>query len=155
MIDYQAIWNEVTAQFFDQNPDSIHGPSHWHNVEDVGLKIARLTGADPDVVRLFAVFHDSRRVSNNHDPDHGLRAGDYVMEARGRLFDLDDARFKLLRDACRAHADGDRAADITIGTCFDADRLDLRRIGIKPDPAFISNWQVRNMLKASASASPQ
>lgn len=147
MIDYPAIWKEVIAQFFDDNPRSVHGPSHWHNVEDVGLKIANLTGADKDVVRLFAVFHDARRLSNDHNPYHGVRAGDYLIQARGRLFDLDDARFELLLNAVTLHADGFTAKDITIGTCFDADRLDLRRIGIEPDPAFISNWQVRNMLQ--------
>ena len=62
MIDYHAIWNEVTSRF-PPGLSSIHGPEHWHRVEDVGLKMANLTGADRDVLRLFAVLHDSCRLT--------------------------------------------------------------------------------------------
>jgi uncharacterized protein len=66
---------------------------------------------------------------------------------RGRLFELDDSRFELLYEAIAQHSDGFTSPDITIGTCFDADRMDLHRVGINPDPAYISNWQVRNLLR--------
>lgn len=151
MIDYQAIWNEVTSQCrCGVSDSSIHGPEHWKRVEAVGLKIARLVNnpkVDEDVIKLFAVFHDSRRLNDNDDPQHGYRAADYVRKVRGRLFDLDDARFELLFNAIAWHADGFKAKDPTIAVCFDADRMDLRRIGIEPDPALMSNWQIRNMLR--------
>ena len=121
MIDYQAIWNEVRSKFHC-NLNSVHGPEHWHRVEDVGLKIAALNGADADVVRLFAVLHDSCRLDNKSDPEHGIRAAEYAKGMRRRLFNLDDAKFKLLYTACRWHAYGDSATDPTIGACWDADR---------------------------------
>jgi HD superfamily phosphodiesterase len=40
---------------------SIHGPSHWQRVENFGLDIAKSSGADLTVVRLFALLHDSCR----------------------------------------------------------------------------------------------
>ena len=86
-------------------------------------------------------------LNNNYDPDHGRRAAAYAQEMRGRLFELEEASFELLYKAIAEHADGHVSEDITIGTCFDADRLDLRRVGIEPDPAFISNWQVQNTLR--------
>jgi uncharacterized protein len=73
---------------------------------------------------------------------------------RGRLFELDDSRFELIYEAIAQHADGCTSRDITIGTCFDADRMDLPRVGIKLDPAYFSNWQVRNMLRASCQELP-
>ncbi|MCB2041992.1 MAG: hypothetical protein KDH48_15080, partial [Rhodoferax sp.] len=41
----------------------------------------------------------------------------------------------LLQAACRGHSDGHRAGhDVTVLTCWDADRLDLGRVGIRPLP---------------------
>ena len=147
MIDYLAIWKEVTASF-PEELSRIHGPEHWHRVEDVGLKIVHLMESygkwvDPDVVRLFAVLHDSRREDDNNDPEHGRRAANYAQEMRGRLFEISDARFDLLYRAIAGHADGYTAEDLTIGACWDADRWDLRRLGIAPDPSFISLPEMR------------
>ena len=148
MVDYEAIWKEVTEGFNSRGLSRIHGPDHWHNVEDVGLKIAHLLEAfgkyvDRDVVRLFAVLHDSRRVSDGNDPDHGRRAAEYAKEMRGRLFELDDVLFDLLYKAVACHADGFTVSEPTIGACLDADRMDLRRLGIRPDPSLISTPEMR------------
>jgi uncharacterized protein len=36
------------------------------------------------------------------------------------------------------HSDGEVSTDKTIQTCWDADRLDLGRVGIFPSPKFLS-----------------
>jgi uncharacterized protein len=43
----------------------------------------------------------------------------------------------LLVEACTGHSDGDTEADITVQTCWDADRLDLGRVGIRPHPIYL------------------
>jgi uncharacterized protein len=53
---------------------------------------------------------------------------------RGSLVQLDDARFELLYEACRLHTDGFTEGDPTLQACWDADRLDLGRVGIMPKP---------------------
>ena len=50
------------------------------------------------------------------------------------LFDLPDADFGLLYEACAAHTDGLIEGDITVQVCWDADRLDLGGVGILPSP---------------------
>jgi uncharacterized protein len=150
MIDYGAIWNEVTSTFHTEL-DSIHGPAHWRRVEEFGLKVARMTGRpDGDVVRLFAVLHDSCRLNDNYDPEHGERAAEYARELRGRLFEISDAQFDLLDRACRFHAQGLVTEDATIGACWDADRMDLRRAVIEPDASFFSTPEVRRGLHQGA-----
>ena len=57
-----------------------------------------------------------------------------AAELRGNLFNLPDADFRLLYDACVGHTDGRTEADITVQTCWDADRLDLGRVSMAPDP---------------------
>lgn len=112
-----------------------HGLPHWARVLENGLLIARETGADPEVVSLFAVFHDACRVNEGWDHGHGARGADLATSLRGRFFDLDDARFDLLHEACARHTDGLTTGDPTVLACWDADRLDLGRVHITPDPA--------------------
>ena len=136
-INFDRIWELVTKEF-QCDLDSIHGPSHWRRVEQNALKLAPRTGAIVEVVRLFAVFHDSRREHDGSDNTHGRRGAEYAASLRGKLFDLPDEQMDLLQYACAWHTHGQLSDDPTIGTCWDADRLDLGRVGNKPEPRFMS-----------------
>jgi len=60
--DYLIISKDLISKvigMYQLDPRGIHGLSHWARVREFGLKIAETTGADPVVVELFAVFHDS------------------------------------------------------------------------------------------------
>jgi uncharacterized protein len=111
-----------------------HGIGHWARVLENGLRLATTTGAKVEIVQLFSVFHDARRINESVDDGHGRRGADLAAELRGTLFDLPDADFDLLYEACAAHTDGLTEADITVQVCWDADRLDLGRVGITPSP---------------------
>jgi uncharacterized protein len=119
------------------HPRGMHGVVHWARVVENGLKLAAVTGADPDVVKLFALFHDSRRENDGADWGHGRRGADLAAKLRGRVFDLPDPAFALLDRACEWHTDARTDPDVTVQTCFDADRLDLGRVGVKPDPKYL------------------
>ena len=54
------------------------------------------------------------------------------------MFDLTDDEFETLSYACTWHQDRDFSDDPTIATCWDADRLDLGRVNIIPDPALLN-----------------
>ena len=111
-----------------------HGLPHWARVLDNGLRIAGETGADPIVVTLFAVFHDACRFNEGWDRGHGGRGAELAAAMRGKAYDLDDGRFDLLHYACVHHTDGMTEGDPTVRSCWDADRLDLGRVRITPDP---------------------
>jgi uncharacterized protein len=111
-----------------------HGVAHWARVLENGLLLAGETAADIEVVQLFAILHDSQRLNEHSDPNHGPRAAAYAMELRGLLFDLPNAAFRLLHRACAGHTHERTHPNITIQTCWDADRLDLGRVGITPAP---------------------
>ncbi len=136
-IDFDRLWRHV-AESFLLPAISIHGPAHWRRVERNGLVLSARTGADPTLVRLFAVFHDSRREDDGWDVDHGRRGAEFAASLRGELFDLPDADFALLQEACISHTSGRHHSDLTIGTCWDADRLDLGRVGVIPSPEYMS-----------------
>lgn len=99
-----------------------------------GLHLARETGARADVVECFALLHDSQRIHDGADGEHGARAADYVHRINGELLHLDGSGLDMLVFACAFHSAGLTEADVTVQTCWDADRLDLGRVGIRPDP---------------------
>lgn len=123
-----------------------HGVAHWARVWENGMRLADATGADREVVALFALFHDARRVTEYNDDGHGLRGSEFARSLRGRLVHLDDARFGLLFEACRLHTDGLTTGDLTLLACWDADRLDLGRVGISPDPDRLCTAAARELL---------
>jgi uncharacterized protein len=132
-IDFRRLWDFVIAQF-PMGRHSIHGPRHWKQVEQNGLMLAKETGVDETIVRLFSIFHDSRRATDNTDDGHGHRGAELAKTLRGEYFDLPDNSFEILIDACTNHTGGENPSNMTIATCWDADRLDLPRAGITPDP---------------------
>lgn len=111
-----------------------HGGAHWARVKNNGLLLAETTGANIAVVELFAFFHDSCRENEYEDEDHGKRGAELAITLRGNIFDASDVEMDLLVDACAGHSDGRIEADITVQTCWDADRLDLGRVGFYPNP---------------------
>lgn len=115
----------------------IHGAAHWARVLENGVRLASVTGARLQVVRLFSVFHDARRVNEDHDPNHGRRGAALAAVLRGKLFQMSDEDFELLRVACAEHTMGKTTGDVTVQTCWDADRLDLGRIGIRPEVNYL------------------
>ena len=124
--------------------DGIHGAPHWARVRVNGLSIAAKTGARTDVIELFSFLHDSCRENDGHDPFHGSRAVDFARELQGRLFDIDDAGFALLEEACSKHSDGHMEAHPAVQACWDADRLDLWRVWITPDPRRLATQAARS-----------
>jgi uncharacterized protein len=112
----------------------VHGIRHWTRVRENGHRIARQTGADKHVVELFAYLHDCCRENDRYDPGHGERAAEFAASLRGTLIHLPDEAFDLLFEAIRDHEKGFTRADVTVRTCWDADRLDLGRVRIRPHP---------------------
>jgi uncharacterized protein len=114
--------------------NGIHGVAHWERVRENGLRLSGLTGARTDVIEFFAYFHDACRLNDGRDPEHGARGAELARLLAGSAFDLDSEGVGLLVEACAGHTHGTAAAEITVATCWDADRLDLARVGTWPRP---------------------
>ena len=118
----------------------VHGELHWRTVGANGLWLAeRLDGTDTHVIFLFALLHDSMRENDSVDPEHGPRAAVFAgqLHAEGVL-PATAAQLETLQYACFEHTNGLVSDDPTVGCCWDADRLDLPRVGITPDPGRFS-----------------
>ena len=130
---------------------TLHGEEHWKAVAITGLAIARQTpGADPAFIVAFAQLHDLMRENDGRDPEHGERAA-RLFKALCKDPGLDafppaGKRAQEMRYALSRHNTGTRRAegrDVNVGICWDADRLNLWRVGIEPDPAFLTTPAAR------------
>jgi uncharacterized protein len=144
--------SQVTARLLSRILDGyrlpargIHGLTHWARVFENGRKLAQVVEADTELIELFAVFHDARRVNDAVDHDHGRRGAQLARELRGDYFELDDDRFALLEYACAEHTSGLTEADLRVQVCWDADRLDLLRVGIRPQSRLLCTDAARSL----------
>lgn len=131
----------------DINLFGYHGIWHWEKVEKNALTLAKNNKADKTVVQLFALIHDSQRLNENEDPEHGQRAADFVKELFNQdKLNISTNQLEKLIIACKDHEKGFISEDVTIGTCWDADRLDLTRVGIIPEKKYLSTQAAKDLL---------
>jgi uncharacterized protein len=125
-------------------PEGVHGVTHWARVAENGRRLAEITGAHRDIVTLFAYLHDACRASEDWDPERGTRAAQLAARWRGIYFDLPRKDFDLLFTACAAQGAGLLEGDITLQTCWDADRLDIGRVGVALIPSLLCTEAARD-----------
>ncbi len=155
MIDWskERVNIEEVKQFAlaDWTLGDTHGLSHWERVERNGLLLScdirdgdlyPIKDVNINVVRLFAYLHDKCRENDGADLEHGARAAKMLHTIRDTLLqELTDDDFFLLEQACRLHTIAHKTGNPTIDVCFDADRLDLGRVGIEPSPEKMATAQ--------------
>lgn len=130
-MDIQPVIDYVSR---DWQLGPVHGMEHWKRVERNGLLLAT-EDVNVNVVRLFAYLHDHKRLSDGWDLEHGRRAAENMDNLRHTLLEvLTDEEFGMLKRACMEHTITERTGVPTIDACFDADRMDLPRVGYMPDP---------------------
>ena len=138
----------VRPQFRLHFEGGIHGLSHWSRVWFHGRALATSLDVDPAAPAWFAFLHDSQRHNDGHDPAHGARAADFSvrLHSQGVIDKLDAPAFERLCEAMRLHSDG----HTTVLACWDADRLDLARVGIQPQPQRLCTGVARDALTIGA-----
>lgn len=129
-----------------------HDSTHFTRVSIFGFVLCRYNEAkgitvDKQVVIWFAYLHDiCRRIYGYKDEEHGERAAQYVKMIRNTwLRELSDYQIYLLSEAVKWHNKITRYNEITIDTCFDADRLDLPRFEITVNPSLLATNEAKRL----------
>ena len=135
---------EFLKTHYALNWSGLHGFQHWLRVRENGLRLAELNEANQKVVEYFAFTHDIQRKSDGFDHGHGVRACKFIREYLLDHLDLTSAEINLLCIATSGHTNGKCHSDITVSTCWDADRLDLMRAGIRPNPKYLCTLEGRD-----------
>ncbi len=129
------LFDAVMAQYrLDKN--GIHGIEHWQRVEAFAVRLAESAKMKSDVFSLFALFHDACRHHEDWDNLHGPRGAELAYQFNDIHFELPPFELKQLCEACEGHTQQTHHDDPVIRICWDADRLDLSRVGIQPDPKY-------------------
>jgi len=137
---------DFAISHFRLDPHGTHGLSHWRKVLKFGLVLSEETEACKAVIAYFAYFHDIMRKMEYADFDHGRRSVEFIKnssEAQA-LIHLDGNEMDNLFYAIACHADGLTEANTTVQTCWDADRLDLFRVGIRRHSIIFCTQQARS-----------
>jgi uncharacterized protein len=122
----------------------IHGFYHWQTVERNGLYLSQFSGADSKVVVYFAYFHDCMRENENTDPKHGPRGAEFA-KLHQNILGLTNSQLDKLCLACSSHTYGHQSNCPTITTCWDADRLDIGRVGVIPNSKYLFNAEAKRI----------
>jgi uncharacterized protein len=134
----QNVRNFVIDHFDHDYCGEYHGADHWERVALHGKSVARSLGLDPLLPYVFGWVHDSQRESEGLDPEHGARAAEFIGSNEDGLFSfLSDEQLNILALACDLHSTGETEGDELAQACWDADRLDLWRVGVKPEPQYL------------------
>ncbi len=94
------------------------------------------------------------RQNDGLDVGHGKRGAELartlheegfspLFDINGKPLRLSEAQLEKLCEACSEHTSGKVTSDPTIGACWDADRLNLWRVGVKSNPALLSTEAAR------------
>lgn len=124
----------------------IHGTYHWRVVERNGLYLCQFNNADKEVIRFFGLLHDCMRVNDGFDKEHGPRAKKYIKSIADFL-PLNKEQIDDLCMACASHTFGAKAINETVATCWDADRLDIGRVGIQPHEDYLTNSEAKRIAR--------
>lgn len=129
-------FKQILGKHFHLNWHGIHGAPHWARVCRNGKLLAELLpSVNLRIVRYFALFHDFARRDDGADPGHGARSVALLHQLGGAaLLDMPDPEFIELCGAIEQHSSAKNGGTINQQVCWDADRLDLWRIQIMPDP---------------------
>jgi uncharacterized protein len=144
MIVTQTLISVIKDQF-QLKWDGVHGVSHWSRVRNNGLRLAKLNGANTKVIEYFAFLHDACRITDGSDENHGMRAATFAKSLLGKYVHLSLKEFLDLEVACIGHSDGLTSdLSVTVMSCWDADRLDLGRVGVHPDPRYLCTEEAQS-----------
>lgn len=133
--------SDIVVKNFKLDIDGDHGKYHWNRVYLNTLMLSKYYSIiDTHFFALFALFHDSSRENEYWDEEHGKRGGDLLKTLLHNDMPLYQDELDKLCFACANHTSPNLkhqfAQDLMVHICWDADRLDLGRVFIKPDPKY-------------------
>jgi len=136
-IPYQALLEEI-CDHYKLNLYGAHGIEHWESVYANTQMLSEVYGVESKVFMLFALLHDSQRLDEDDDFEHGIRAAQKIQSYldTGKII-LDANDQKRLLYACANHTKANKNdplyKDLIVQICLDADKLDIGRVGVIPE----------------------
>ncbi len=136
---------ELLAPFCTCGGLVLHGVSHLRRVAILSGRLANAVGEDVESAVVMGFLHDCARRNDKNDIEH---ARDSEVLARGLVerfyphLDVD-----RICEAIAGHADGEVTSDPFTGCLWDADRMELKRIGRTIDLDLLSTKVAKRLVR--------
>lgn len=124
------VLRRIMDEFSLKNSD-VHGVNHWSRVYYYGHLLSKNHSIDLEIIAYFSIFHDSKRICEHEDPEHGYNGAEFFKKLES-IIHLKPENKEIIYEACSKHNYQEQTNIKEIGVCFDADRLDLWRVDIQP-----------------------
>jgi len=136
---------ELLAPFCTCGDLDIHGFPHLERVAILSGRLADALGEDVESAVVMGFLHDSARRDDRGGPGHAHDSAVLARRLLGRFYpDMDADR---ICDAIERHADGETTADPLTACLWDADRLELKRLGRTIDTDLLSTEAAKRLAR--------
>ncbi|HBG14571.1 MAG TPA: hypothetical protein DDW96_04515 [Synergistaceae bacterium] len=123
----------------------LHGIPHLRRVAILSGRLSKAVGEDVESAVVMGFLHDSARKNDGNDIEHAHDSAILARELIERFFPhLDVDR---ICDAIEGHADGEVTKDPLTACLWDADRLELKRIGRTIDTELLSTKVAKRLAR--------
>jgi uncharacterized protein len=136
---FEIIPEEVLKKIIDEfyiKDSFIHGTPHWSRVFYYGHLLSELNDYDKENIAFFSIFHDSKRLNDHEDPEHGLRGAEF-FKTFDKIIKIKPEQKEIIYEACKVHNYLKQSDSLEVGLCLDSDRLDLWRVGVNPHDDYL------------------
>lgn len=123
----------------------LHGFSHLRRVAILAGRLANAVGEDVESAVVMGFLHDSARKNDGNDIEHAHDSAALARELMEKFYPhLDVDR---ICEAIEGHADGEVTTDPLTACLWDADRLELKRIGRTVDVDLLSTGIAKRLVR--------
>ena len=132
---------EIVKKEFKLDLYGIHGINHWERVFLNTQKLSKYYNIESDVFELFSILHDSQRVDEYADLEHGKRAKKFIENLiEMGMIKLDKKDQDRLLYACENHTKPNKKhklyGDLIVQICLDSDKMNIGRVGVVPNEKY-------------------
>ena len=127
---------------------ALHGISHLRRVSILSGRLASAVGEDVEAAVVMGFLHDCARTDDKAGDGHAHDSSVLARCLLGRFYPHLDA--DRICHAIARHADGEVTDDGLAACLWDADRLELKRIGREIDLDLLSTEVARRLARARA-----
>ena len=143
---------KIVQKEFELDLYGIHGINHWERVFLNTKKLSKYYNVESEVFELFSILHDSQRLDEYTDLEHGKRARKFVevLIKKGIIYLHKDDQKRLLY-ACENHTKSNKQhelySDLIVRICLDSDKMDIDRVGIIPNEKHFLTHYAKEIIK--------
>lgn len=145
IIDLAGQAEEMLGEYCLCRGLDIHGISHLRRVAVLSGRLALSVGEDVESVVVAGFLHDSARIDEGRGSRHAHDSAKLARILLGRFYPHLDA--DRICDAIDCHADGEVTTDMLAACLWDADRLELKRLGITVNPDLLSTRPAKRLAR--------